>query len=102
MKNNLLVFFLTCFLLSCQDKAYNIDDYPSELVIDLSGACIPGKIPNVKPISDNTTLVWADEFDDSEICQDNWVFETIPPNNGSWWNNEQQHYTSPILGIIES
>ena len=67
MKNNLLVFFLTCFLLSCQDKAYNIDDYPSELVIDLSGACIPGKIPNVKPIGDNTTLVWADEFDDSEL-----------------------------------
>jgi beta-glucanase (GH16 family) len=96
MKNNLLVFFLTCFLLSCQDKAYNIDDYPSELVIDLSGACIPGKIPNVKPIGDNTTLVWADEFDDAEICQDNWVFETIPPNNGSWWNNEQQHYTDRL------
>ena len=96
MKNNLLFFFLTFFLLSCQDKVYNIDDYPSELVIDLSGACIPGTIPNVKPIGDNTTLVWAEEFDDSVICQDNWVFETIPPNNGSWWNNEQQYYTDRL------
>lgn len=94
MKKFLYIFLITFLAIACQDKDYNIDDYPSELVIDLSGACVPGEIPNVLPTGDNTTLVWAEEFDDTEICLDNWNFETVPPNNGSWWNNEQQYYTN--------
>ena len=93
MKNYFLTFCFTVLLISCQDKEYNIDDYPSELVVDLSGACIPGTIPNASPTGDNTTLIWADEFDHTSVCLDNWTFETVPPNNGSWWNNEQQYYT---------
>ena len=92
MKKSYLIYCFVLFM-ACQDKDYNIDDYPSELVIDLSNACLPAAIPNATPTGDNTTLVWAEEFSDTEICIDNWVFETIPPNNGSWWNNEQQYYT---------
>ena len=39
-------------------------------------------------------LIWSDEFDiDGEVSTTNWVFETIAPDNGSWWNGEKQHYT---------
>ena len=39
-------------------------------------------------------LIWSDEFDtDGEVSTADWVFETIAPNNGSWWNGEKQHYT---------
>jgi beta-glucanase (GH16 family) len=42
----------------------------------------------------NNELVWSDEFDqDGLVSQDKWNVETIPPNNGSWWNGELQFYT---------
>ena len=38
--------------------------------------------------------LWSDEFDqDGPVSQDKWNVETIPPNNGSWWNGELQFYT---------
>lgn len=41
-----------------------------------------------------SNLIWADEFNiDGPVSTSNWTAETVPPNNGSWWNNEQQHYT---------
>lgn len=43
---------------------------------------------------ENQGLVWADEFnDDGSVSNSNWFSETVPPNNGSWFNAEQQHYT---------
>ncbi len=40
-------------------------------------------------------LVWADEFDvDGAVLSSNWFSEIIPPNNGSWFNGEQQQYTN--------
>lgn len=96
MKKNALIFCVSLLLFACQDKEYNIDDYPSELAIDLSGACTPGAIPNAAPTGNNDVLIWAEEFNESEVCLDNWVFETIPPNNGSWYNNEQQYYTDRV------
>ena len=42
----------------------------------------------------NNELVWSDEFDqDGPVSLDKWNVETIPPNNGSWWNGELQFYT---------
>ena len=40
-------------------------------------------------------LVWNDEFDQNTIQVDEskWFMETVAPNNGSWYNNELQHYT---------
>ena len=39
-------------------------------------------------------MVWSDEFDqDGPVSEDKWNVETIPPNNGSWWNGELQFYT---------
>ena len=53
-----------------------------------------GLIPNAKPTGDFKTLIWSDEFDnDGQVCDKNWYAEIIPPNNGSWWNNELQYYT---------
>jgi beta-glucanase (GH16 family) len=43
------------------------------------------------------TLVFSDEFDvDGSVDSDKWLFETFPPNNGSWWNSEKQHYTDRL------
>ena len=41
-----------------------------------------------------TQLVWADEFDYfGPVKPDNWFSETVPPQNGNWFNGEVQHYT---------
>jgi len=42
-------------------------------------------------------LVFADEFDtDGPVDSEAWISETNPPNNGSWFNGEKQHYTDRI------
>ncbi len=42
-------------------------------------------------------LVWADEFNvDGAVRSNNWFSEIVPPNNGSWFNAEQQHYTNRV------
>ena len=80
-------------VISCQETNYNIDDFPSEIVFDPTAACISAKISNSNPKGNNDVLVWAEEFDNPTLCQDNWVFETVPPENGGWFNGEQQYYT---------
>lgn len=87
------IFLIPLFIVSCQDPIYDIDDYPSQIVFDPNQACVSADIPNADPQGNNDVLVWAEEFDDNEVCEDNWVFETIPPQNGSWFNGEQQYYT---------
>jgi beta-glucanase (GH16 family) len=42
-----------------------------------------------------TTLVFFDEFEDDGSLDDvKWHHQVIPPNNGSWFNGELQHYTA--------
>ena len=42
-------------------------------------------------------LVWADEFDYQGLPDtEKWFLETEAPENGGWYNNEQQHYTNRI------
>ncbi len=41
-----------------------------------------------------TQLMWADEFDYfGPIKASNWFSETVPQQNGNWFNGEVQHYT---------
>jgi len=49
-------------------------------------------------------LIWSDEFDqeDKRVDTDKWFFETTAPNNGSWYNNELQHYTDRLDNSIVS
>ncbi len=43
------------------------------------------------------TLVWSDEFSGTgPISPDLWFHQTQLPAGGSWFNNEQQHYTNRI------
>lgn len=44
--------------------------------------------PNYAPPKE--TLVWSDEFNNSEVNMSNWTFET---GAGGWGNNELQNYT---------
>ena len=42
-------------------------------------------------------LVWSDEFDyEGKVDSTLWHHQTIPIDNGSWANNELQHYTENI------
>ena len=44
---------------------------------------------------ENYFLVWGDEFAyDGNLDNSKWHHQIIPPNNGSWWNGEVQHYTN--------
>ena len=44
------------------------------------------------------TLVWNDEFEQNinEVDDTKWFMETVAPNNGSWHNDELQHYTNRL------
>ena len=43
-------------------------------------------------------LIWSDEFNQASkrIDTEKWFLETRAPNNGSWYNNEEQHYTDRL------
>lgn len=42
-------------------------------------------------------LVWSDEFtNDGSLDPQKWFLETFAPNNGSWYNDELQHYTDRL------
>ncbi len=63
--------------------------------------CKSGEVVNATPTGDFSTLIWSDEFEiDGRPCTQNWYHETIPPNNGSWWNNEFQYYTDRIENSV--
>ena len=43
-------------------------------------------------------LIWSDEFNQKveSVDTSKWFLETKAPNNGSWYNDELQHYTDRI------
>lgn len=42
-------------------------------------------------------LVWGDEFDvDGPVDPTRWKAQDLPPENGGWFNGEQQHYTARL------
>lgn len=85
----LIVGFWSC---GGNDPGYVTGQNPT---ISNPNPCQADELVNVSPNGDRTTLIWADEFNvDGAPCSGNWNLETIPPNNGSWWNNEEQFYTS--------
>ena len=72
-------------------------DTPEDFIVDESGC----KIKN--EFDDNYFLVWGDEFEyDGKLDESKWHHQIIPPNNGSWWNNEAQHYTNSTKNSIVS
>lgn len=84
------------FFLSCQKK----DSPPSSIDLTLpegglnEGLPENGIVLSADPDGVYDKLVWSDEFDVAgRPDPEKWFHETVPPNNGSWWNNEFQHYT---------
>ena len=72
-------------------------DTPEDFIVDENGC----KIKN--EFDDNYFLVWGDEFEyDGKLDESKWHHQIIPPNNGSWWNNEAQHYTNSTKNSIVS
>ena len=70
---------------------------PSGFIVDERGCEIKNQFDN------NYLLVWHDEFEyDGKLDQGKWHHQIIPPNNGSWWNNEVQHYTNNIKNSFVS
>lgn len=96
MMRKKLILLFTAVSFSCSSGG----DDPTPIPIDEPQVIVPvegcqgGRIENANPTGDRTTLVWAEEFEeDGAPCVKNWNHETIPPNNGSWWNEEVQYYT---------
>ncbi len=86
MKKKTTVLKITCLtlltflLLACSKEEGNTN--PPEIIEEL-------------PTSGD--LIFFDEFDiDGALDSSKWKFEISPPNNGGWWNGEQQHYTNSI------
>lgn len=49
---------------------------------------------------DNTTLIWADEFNlDGAPCDTNWIYDIGTGDNG-WGNGESQYYTERPENVI--
>jgi len=97
-----LISLLLLFLISCGGSKSDVND----TILTNSGNynnLTTNTIPNnpSQSYSFNNELVWSDEFDqDGTVSQDKWNVETIPPNNGSWWNGELQFYTDKEDNII--
>ena len=86
-----LISLFLLLLISCGGSTSDVND----TILSNSGN-YNNTTPNnpTQSYSFNNELVWSDEFDqDGPVSQDKWNVETIPPNNGSWWNGELQFYT---------
>tara|TARA_X000000950_G_scaffold23317_1_gene25062 strand:- start:2898 stop:3824 length:927 start_codon:yes stop_codon:yes gene_type:complete len=86
-----LISLLLLLLISCGGSTSDVND----TTLSNSGN-YNNPTPNnpTQSYTFNNELVWSDEFDqDGPVSQDKWNVETIPPNNGSWWNGELQFYT---------
>ncbi len=95
---NRFILFLTLFLFIACSKGGD-GDTPTNIETEESVVFNPNAPFNSLGVAtsangDFSTLVWSDEFDqDGRPNTENWFHETVGPNNGSWWNNEFQHYT---------
>jgi len=92
-----LISLLLLLLISCGGSTSDIND----TTLSNSGN-YNNSTPNnpTQSYTFNNELVWSDEFDqDGPVSQDKWNVETIPPNNGSWWNGELQFYTDKADNI---
>lgn len=75
-----------------------IDDgstIPGAFLIDnISDGSIPNNPNEIDVIYED--LVWFDEFDSTTpeaLDSAKWYHQTFGPNNGQWFNGEEQHYT---------
>ena len=72
----------------------NIDictDTPVGFMVDQNGCRIKNEFDQ------DYYLVWSDEFYyEGKLDSTKWHHQIIPPNGGSWWNGEEQHYTNKI------
>ena len=92
---NLFLFKITPLLFIFLVITCSSDDKESEEKQTLNQIEIPTKEPYL--IGEELTLIWSDEFDyEGSPNIDKWHHQTIPPNNGSWWNDELQHYTDRL------
>ena len=92
-----LISLLLLLLISCGGSTSDVND----TTLSNSGN-YNNSTPNnpTQSYTFNDELVWSDEFDqDGPVSQDKWNVETIPPNNGSWWNGELQFYTDKADNI---
>ncbi|MFZ9970484.1 MAG: glycoside hydrolase family 16 protein, partial [Bacteroidia bacterium] len=61
----------------------------------------PSSSGNSNLFSHYDSLVWQDEFNQGgALNSENWHFQVIPPNNGSWFNGEIQHYTNRTQNAV--
>ena len=73
------------------DDEDNCPSTPSGFLVNENGCQIKNEFDN------SFSLVWTDEFSyEGKLDSTKWHHQIIPPNNGSWHNGEEQHYTDRI------
>ena len=87
----LLLFMLT--LISCAGSKSDTNDPILNNSNNITNVNSNNASNQTQAYTFKNELVWSDEFDGESLSSDKWNIETIPPNNGSWWNGELQFYT---------
>ena len=103
------IYYIICFLFFVGCGSNEIEEgtppivITPEPIVQVPQGCPSGRVADARPTGDFSTLVWADEFnEDGAPCDNNWFHEIIPPDNGGWYNREQQFYTdSRSNSIVE-
>ena len=69
----------------------NCPNTPSGVLVDENGCRIKNEFDN------SYSLVWTDEFSyEGNLDSTKWHHQIIPPQNGGWFNGEEQHYTDRL------
>ena len=96
------IFFFLLLLISCGGSKTNLNDSLLTGTVNQNNTTTQVNTNNqgnsstiqTPSYSFGNELVWSDEFDeDGPVSSDNWNIETVPPDNGSWYNGELQYYT---------
>ncbi|MBI87387.1 MAG: hypothetical protein CMG63_04820 [Candidatus Marinimicrobia bacterium] len=73
------------------DDIDNCPNTPSGFYVDENGCLIENEFDS------SFSLIWSDEFSyDGKPDSTKWHHQIIPPDNGGWYNGEEQHYTDRI------
>ena len=93
MKNmflfKIIPIIILCLIITCSSSDQNNE------IEQTNQLEVPTQTPYI--IGEDLTLIWNDEFNyEGTPDIEKWHHQTIAPNNGSWFNNELQHYTDRL------
>jgi beta-glucanase (GH16 family) len=79
-------------------------DFDASGSLDVADAAgLLGHIVGMKAVAPHhVALLWADEFHPTSSWKTKWWPQTVGPNNGGWYNDEQQRYVASPENVFLS